>query len=118
MAASGAADDTNGRFWRFAGAGMLFQGGAAAVDSGTIIASLVHGLTGSPLAVGAASAVLRYGWLFPQLFVGYLAQRRARRMPFYAFGAFGRAGCLALIALLLGLTGGWAAGTVADRPRP
>ncbi|MDP6623007.1 MAG: MFS transporter [Alphaproteobacteria bacterium] len=112
MAASGAADDTNGRFWRFAGAGMLFQGGAAAVDSGTIVASLVHGLTGSPLAVGAASAVLRYGWLFPQLFVGYLAQRRARRMPFYAFGAFGRAGCLALIALLLGLTGDWAAGTV------
>lgn len=89
------------RFWRIAGAGAAFQGGAAAVDSATVVASLVFHLTGSAFAVGFASAVLRLGWLLPQLIVGYLAERSKRRMPFYVFGAFGRAVCLALIALLL-----------------
>ena len=76
--------DRGRRFWRISAAGVFFQGGAAAVDSSTIIATLVHGLTGSPFAVGAATAILRYGWLFPQIFVAYLAQRRRRRMPFYS----------------------------------
>lgn len=89
------------RFWRIAGAGAAFQGGAAAVDSATVVASLVFQLTGSAFAVGFASAVLRLGWLLPQLVVGYLAERADRRMPFYVFGAYGRAACLALIALLL-----------------
>ncbi len=93
------------RFWRISAAGICFQGGAAAVDSSTIIATLVHGLTGSVLAVGAATAILRYGWLFPQIFVGYFAQRRRRRMPFYVVGAFGRATCLAGIAGLLAIAG-------------
>lgn len=88
------------RFWRIAGAGAAFQGGAAAVDSATVVASLVFHLTGSALAVGFASAVLRLGWLLPQLVVGYMAERAERRMPFYVFGAFGRAICLGLIALL------------------
>lgn len=89
------------RFWRIAGAGAAFQGGTAAVDSATVVASLVYYLTGSAFAVGAASAVLRLGWLLPQLVVGYLAQRVERRMPFYVFGAYGRAACLLLIAILL-----------------
>nr|WP_306267474.1 MFS transporter [Pararhizobium sp. IMCC3301] len=89
------------RFWRIAGAGAAFQGGAAAVDSATVVASLVYYLTGSAFAVGAASAILRLGWLLPQLIVGYLAQRAQRRMPYYVFGAYGRALCLMLIALLL-----------------
>ena len=93
-------------FRRLAAAGVFFQGGAAAVDSSTIIAALVHGLTGSAFAVGGASAILRYGWLFPQIFVAYLAQRSPRRMPFYIVGAFGRATCLAAIAVLLALAGG------------
>ena len=99
------APDANRRFGRLSAAGICFQGGAAAVDSSTIIASLVHGLTGSVLAVGAAAAILRYGWLFPQIFVAYLAQRRARRMPFYAVGAFDRAACLVAIAGLLAAAG-------------
>ena len=98
-------DSPDGRFRRIASAGILFQGGAAAVDSSIIIAALVHALTGSALAVGAASAILRYGWLFPQIFVGFLAQRRRRRMPLYAAGAFGRATCLALLAGPLALAG-------------
>ncbi|MCH7930047.1 MAG: MFS transporter, partial [Proteobacteria bacterium] len=99
------ARDASSRFWRISTAGICFQGGAAAVDSSTIIATLVHGLTGSAVAVGAASAILRYGWLFPQIFVGYLAQRRRRRMPFYMVGAFGRAACLVGIAGLLAIAG-------------
>ncbi len=101
-------------FWKISGAGAAFQAGSAAVDSATVVASLVYHLTGSPYAVGAASAVLRLGWLLPQLVVGFLAQRAERRMPFYVVGAFGRAGCLALIAILFATagnpTGGWIAG--------
>jgi MFS family permease len=101
-------------FWKITGAGALFQAGSSAVDSATIVASLVNHLTGSLYAVGAASAVLRLGWLLPQLVVGFLAQRAKRRMPFYVAGAFGRAGCLALIALMLAFAGeppgGWVAG--------
>ena len=93
-------------FWKIAGAGASFQAGASAVDSATVVASLVNHLTGSVYAVGAASAVLRLGWLLPQLLVGFLAQRSARRMPYYVAGAFGRATCLALIAALLALAGG------------
>ena len=90
-------------FWKIAGAGAAFQAGAAAVDPSTIVASLVNYLTGNVYAVGATSAVLRLGWLLPQLVVGFLAQRARRRMPFYIAGAFGRACCLALIAVLLAL---------------
>ena len=100
------AGDSKRRFWRLSAAGIFFQGGAAAVDSSTIIAALVHGLTGSAFAVGAASAILRYGWLFPQLFVAYFAQRYERRMPFYMLGAFGRATCLAALAGLYAIAGG------------
>jgi hypothetical protein len=89
------------RFRRIATAGVFFQGGAAAVDPGTIVASLVNGLTGSSFAVGAAAAVSRYGWLFPQRFVAYFAQRQRRRLPLYMLGAFGRVGCLAAVALLV-----------------
>jgi Na+/melibiose symporter-like transporter len=58
-------------------------------------------LTGSAFAVGAAAAIVRYGWLFPQLFVAYDAQRRRRRLAYYSVGAFGRVACLAAICILL-----------------
>lgn len=90
-----------GNFWRFAASGVFFQSGVASVEANTIVSALVQGLTGSSLAVGIAAAVTRYGWLFPQIIVAYLAQRRERRMPYYKFGAFGRAACLAAIAMLL-----------------
>jgi MFS family permease len=101
-------------FWKIVGAGAAFQAGSSAVDSATVVASLVNHLTGSVYAVGAASAVLRLGWLLPQLVVGFIAQHSGRRMPFYVAGAFGRAGCLALVAMLLAAAGepaaAWAAG--------
>lgn len=95
------------RFWRIAGAGAAFQGGSAAVDSATVVASLVHLLTGSALAVGYASAVLRLGWVLTQLPVGWLAERAPRRMPFYVFGAYGRATAAAAIAALLWWNADW-----------
>jgi hypothetical protein len=52
------------------------------------VATLVHGLTGSAVAVRAAATIARAGWLLPQLIVGYVAQRRARRMPFYVDACF------------------------------
>ena len=97
--------DRRGAFWRIATAGVFFQGGAAAVDTSTIIAALVNGLTGSPVAVGGAAAIARYGWLFPQLFVAYFAQKRRRRMPFYMLGAFGRVACLAAVGMAMALSG-------------
>ncbi len=93
------------RFWRITTAGVLFQGGAAAVDTSTIVAALVHGLTGSTFAVGTAAAITRYGWLFPQVIVGYLAQQRRRRLPFYKLGAFGRVACLIGVAGLVATAG-------------
>ena len=102
-----------GRFWRIAGAGAAFQAGAAAVDSATVVASLVFQLTGSAFAVGAASAVLRLGWLLPQLTVGFLAEQSTRRMPFYVAGAYGRAACAGLIAVLLWFGSDWPPATLA-----
>lgn len=101
---SGAADPKR-RFWHISVAGIFFQGGAAAVDTGTIVAALVHGLTGSAVAVGAAAAISRYGWLFPQIFVAYFAQNRHRRLPFYMAGAFGRVACLSAAAIVVALSG-------------
>jgi len=97
------AADSKRRFRHISVAGIFFQGGAAAVDTSTIVAALVHGLTGSAFAVGAAAGIARFGWLFPQLFVAYYAQRRAQRLPFYMVGAFGRVACLAALAALLWL---------------
>ena len=94
------------KFAHIVTAGISYQGGVAAVDTQTLIAALVHGLTGSTVAVGAAAAISRYGWLFPQIIVAHLAQRRQRRMAFYGVGAFGRTLCLAMLAALLGLAGG------------
>ena len=94
-------------FVQIAAAGITFQGGSAAVDSATIMSALVHQLTGSPIAVGAVTAVLRFGWLFPQLFVGFLAQRGGSSMKYYVVGAFGRACCIALLSAVLLLGSDW-----------
>ncbi len=92
---------TRNRFTSVATAGIAFQAGSTAIDSATIISALVFQLTGSPVVVGAVTAILRFGWLFPQLIVGFLAQRGGSSMHYYVIGAFGRASCMALLALLL-----------------
>ena len=102
------------RFWHVAGAGTAFQAGSSAVDSATIMSALVFQLTGSAIAVGAVSTILRLGWLLPQLFVGYFAGRGVSSMPFYAVGAFGRTAAIAKLALVLwiGATAGWSYGAI------
>ncbi len=97
----------NRRFASVAAAGVTFQAGSAAIDSATIMSALVFQLTGSPLVVGAVTAILRFGWLFPQLIVGFLAQRSGSSMQYYVIGAFGRASCMALLALILFIGADW-----------
>lgn len=97
------------RFANIAVAGITFQGGSAAVDSSTIMAALIFQLTGSALAVGAVTAILRFGWLFPQLIVGFLAEKRVSSMRYYVIGGFGRASCLVLLAFALVLGSGFPA---------
>ena len=89
------------RFTSVAAAGITFQAGSTAVDSATIMSALVFQLSGSPILVGAVTAVLRFGWLFPQLIVGYLAQIRGSSMHYYVIGAFGRAICISILAVTL-----------------
>ncbi len=89
------------RFASVATAGITFQAGSAAVDSATIMSALVFQLTGNPIVVGAVTAILRFGWLFPQLIVGFLAQRDGSSMRYYIIGAFGRAMCMAVLAFVL-----------------
>lgn len=102
------------RFWHVAGAGTAFQAGSAAVDSATVMSALVFQLTGSPIAVGAVSTILRLGWLLPQLFVGYFVGRDGSSMPFYVIGAFGRTAAIAMLAIVLwvGATTGWPHATI------
>lgn len=98
---------TRKRFTSVAAAGITFQAGSAAVDSATIMSALVYQLSGSSVLVGAVTAVLRFGWLSPQLFVGYLAQNRGSSMPYYVVGAFGRALCIAALAIILFVGADW-----------
>lgn len=76
------------------------------------MSALVFQFTGSAVAVGAVSTILRLGWLLPQLFVGYFASRGGSSMPFYVLGAFGRTAAIAILAVTLwvGATAGWAHG--------
>lgn len=97
------------RFASVAAAGISFQAGSAAVDSATIMSALVFQLTGNPIIVGAVTAILRFGWLFPQLIVGFLAQRSGSSMHYYVIGAFGRASCMAMLALILFIGSDWPA---------
>ena len=99
--------NSRSRFRNVATAGITFQAGSAAIDSATIMSALVFQLTGNPIVVGAVTAILRFGWLFPQLIVGFLAQRGGSSMRYYVIGAFGRASCMALMALVLFFGSGW-----------
>jgi hypothetical protein len=76
------------------------------------MSALVFQLTGSAVAVGAVPAILRCGWLLPQLFVGYLAGKGASSMPFYVIGAFGRSAAIASLSVVLwtGGVAGWGFG--------
>jgi len=103
----------NRRFASVAAAGISFQAGSTAIDSATIMSALVFQLTGNPVIVGAVTAILRFGWLFPQLIIGFLAQRSGSSMQYYVIGAFGRAAVIAVLALTLFAGANWPAGQLA-----
>ena len=58
-------------------------------------------LTPSAVAVGAAAAIARFGWLLPQLFAANYAQGVRYRKPIYLLGAGGRAIALGSLAAVL-----------------
>jgi len=67
-----------------------------------VVATFLGRLTPSAIAVGAAAAIARFGWLLPQLFAANYAQGVRYRKPIYLLGAGGRAialGCLAVVLL-------------------
>ena len=73
------------------------------------MSALVFQLTGNPILVGAVPAILRFGWLFPQLFVGFLAARSGASMRYYVIGAFGRTAAIGVLAAVIWLGAGWPA---------
>ncbi len=81
--------------------GALFEFGASFADPGTVVATFLGRLTPSPVAVGAATTILRFGWLVPQLFAANYAQGLRRRKPIYLLGGWGRAFCLGALAMAL-----------------
>lgn len=90
--------------WNFAWAtvaGILFQGGVAFLDTGTVVAAFIAQLTPSAVAVGAAELIARFGWFGPQIFAAYFALGRPYRKPIYLLGGWGRAIFLGLLALWL-----------------
>jgi hypothetical protein len=86
-------------FW-IALTGALFECGAAFVDA-AVVALFVARLTASALAVGAAEAISRFGWLLPQLLAASYAQRLRYRKPIYLVAGWGRAGALGILASVL-----------------
>lgn len=92
--------DLRWNFFWLALAGALFEFGVAFAD-GAVVALFVARLTVSALAVGAAEAIARFGWLLPQLVAAHYAQALRYRKPIYLVAGWGRATALGLLAALL-----------------
>lgn len=81
--------------------GTLFEFGASFAETGTVVAALLHRLTGGAVAVGAAASIARFGWLLPQVFAANWAQGLRYRKPIYLAGGSGRAVCLGALGVVL-----------------
>lgn len=81
--------------------GALFEFGASFADTGTVVATFLGRLTPAPMAVGAAAAIARFGWLVPQLFAAHYAQGLRYRKGIYLVGGWGRAVSLGALAAVL-----------------
>ena len=81
--------------------GALFEFGASFADTGTVVATFLGRLTPGTMAIGAASAIARCGWLLPQLFAASYAQGVQHRKPIYLVGGWGRALSLGALSVLL-----------------
>jgi len=81
--------------------GALFELGASFADTGTVVATFLGRLTPGTVAVGAATAIARFGWLLPQLFAARYAQGVEYRKSIYLVGGWGRAFSLGALAAVL-----------------
>lgn len=81
--------------------GAFFEFGASFADTGTVVATFLGRLTSGTTAVGAATAIARFGWLLPQLFAARYAQGVEYRKPIYLVGGWGRAVSLGVLAAVL-----------------
>jgi hypothetical protein len=85
--------------------GILFNVGETFIETGTVLALFVSGLTQRSGVVGLAVALQDVGWYLPQVLTIALIETRRRRLPLYAWMAVLRtAGLLAttLAVFLLG----------------
>jgi hypothetical protein len=83
--------------------GVLFNVGETFIETATIVALFVSGLTDRGLIVGLAVALQDVGWHLPQVLTIALVEGLRRRLPLYAWMAFLRTGGLlaATLAILL-----------------
>src|SRR5687768_12863756 len=83
--------------------GVLFNVGETFIETATIVALFVSGLTDRGFVVGLAVALQEVGWYLPQILTIRLVERLRRRLPLYAWMAFLRTGGLlaATLAILL-----------------
>ena len=85
--------------------GVLFQVGETFIETGTILALFVSGLTDRSGLVGLAVALQEVGWYLPQVLTIALVETQRRRLPLYGWMAVVRTGGLlatTLAVLLLG----------------
>ena len=74
--------------------GILFNVGETFIETATIVALFVSGLTARSGVVGLAVALQEVGWYLPQILTIALVETRRRRLPLYAWMAVLRTGGL------------------------
>jgi hypothetical protein len=85
--------------------GVLFIVGETFIETATIVALFVSGLTDRGWVVGLAVALQEVGWYLPQILTISLVEGLRRRLPFYAWMAFLRMGGLVAATLAIFLLG-------------
>jgi len=83
----------------------LFTVGMSLLGTTTILPALILGLTGSPVAVGLASAAVSGGWLLPQIFVASAVTRLKRKKPVVVWAAWLSRPIFFLLGLMVSLYG-------------
>ena len=94
--------------------GILFNVGETFIETATIVALFVSGLTDRGFVIGLAVALQEVGWYLPQILTISLVESLRRRLPLYAWMAFLRTGGLLAATLAILLLGdrhpGWTLG--------
>lgn len=96
--------DKTKTFWLIVANGSIFAFGSAFMDPDIIMPGFVHRLTGSAIAVGVVSGIVKAGWLWPQMVVSTFIEHLPRKKPWYTVPAFVRVTSVLLIAVVLVLS--------------